>query len=313
MRFYTKAWYRLCAEVDDTDLFEAIPDKDYTQEDILALHEQLKEAYVEEARRIYDLPPEPPLGSDEDFSLEQLPDSLSSEIFALSKEERQHLRQQLEQMYQKETEAYQKEIAAFEARPPFDPTAAAVAFEKNYQENLEHPLMAFPAWVTEQVDLRLLALERMPESILKKLKKQLQKEDKARLKAKARMEREAKAALKKQVIPQEIRDSFDFHDDIVVSVEKDGTQVLMDICAFEADEDGMPSTRIIFEDAKVLEQDAALQIADEADDEGLMIVYLQQELYRQSDGTYEVHMLLAVEGQPCYLTIRCSDIRFEKV
>ena len=108
MRFYTKAWYRLCAEVDDTDLFEAIPDKDYTQEDILALHEQLKEAYVEEARRIYDLPPEPPLDPNEDLSLEQLPDSLSSEIFALSKEERQHLRQQLEQMYQKETEAYQR-------------------------------------------------------------------------------------------------------------------------------------------------------------------------------------------------------------
>lgn len=313
MRYYTKAWYRLCAEVDDTDLFEAIPDKDYTQDDILALHEQLKKAYVEEAHRIYDLPPEPPLDPDEDLSLEQLPDSLSSEIFALSKEERQHLRQQLEQVYQKETEAYQKEIAAFEARPPFDPTAEAVAFEKNYQENLEHPLMAFPAWVTEQVDLRLLALERMPESILKKLKKQMQKEDKARLKAKARMEREAKAALKKQAIPQEIRDSFDFHDDIVVSVKKEGTKVLMDVCAFEEDEDGMPNTRIIFEDAKVLEQDAALQTANEADDESMSIVYLQQELYRQPDGTFEVHLLLAVEGQPCYLTIRCSDIRFEKM
>ena len=79
------------------------------------------------------------------------------------------------------------------------------------------------------------------------------------------------------------------------------------------DEDDMLRTRIVFENAKVLEQDAALQIADEADDEGLMIVYLQQELYRQSDGTYEVHLLLAVEGQPCYLTIRCSDIRFERV
>jgi len=313
MRYYTKAWYRLCAEVDDTDLFEAVPDKEYTQEDIRVLHEQLKEAYVEEARRIYDQPPEPPLDPDADLSLEQLPDSLSREILSLSKEERQHMSQQLEQMHQKEAEAYQKEIAAFEARPPFDPSAEAAAFEKNYQENLDHPLMAFPAWVTEQVDLRLLALERMPASILKKLKKQMQKEDKARLKAKARMEREAKAALKKQAIPQEIRDSFDFHDDIVASVKKDGTKVLMDVCAFEEDEDGMPSTRIVFEDAKVLEQDAALQLATETDDEGVSIVYLQQELYRQSNGTYEVHMLLAVEGQPCYLTIRCGDIRFEKM
>ena len=81
---------------------------------------------------------------------------------------------------------------------------------------LRYGFAHFPQWVQESVDPRLLALNRIPESAYKRLKK----EERANRRAFEKIEAKAAAVLDVQDIPEEIRSQFRFHDADVLAIKK---------------------------------------------------------------------------------------------
>ena len=61
MKYYTKEWYALMQKVNMTACYEPIPDKNYTDQDILKLYEQKLRAEIEIEHIAYDTPPSMPL------------------------------------------------------------------------------------------------------------------------------------------------------------------------------------------------------------------------------------------------------------
>jgi len=156
----------------------------------------------------------------------------------------------------------------------------------------------------------LLALNRIPESAYKRLKK----EERANRRAFEKINTKAAAVLEQQDIPEEIREQFHFHDASVLAIKK----VRSDVELYLRKDggwlgDATPYTRIIFKNVRQLDREKGFSLRPKLDADGDLrtsCTYLYDELYHTESG-YEVHMLFWTLKALRYLTICCEDIHFE--
>jgi len=308
MKFYTKEWYELMQRQHYTSGLKKIPDKVYTDEDIQAFYDKDLRAEVARDRRIHNTPPGQYAWEDELLS----PDCFTPDTFLFANEETGELfrpetpeiaRHYLEQERQRARER-------FAARPPFDPTETVACFRDTYRAMLRYGISRFPKWVQESVDPRLLALNRIPESAYK----QLRKEEQANRRAFDKINTKASAVLGQQKIPEEIRARFDFHDACVLAIKK----IRSDVELYLRKDGGWlgddtPYIKIIFKNASQFNREKGFSLRLKLDTDGDLrtnCTYLYNELYHDESG-YEVHMLLWTPKALRYLTICSEDIQFE--
>ena len=308
MKYYTKDWYELMQRQNYTSGLKKIPDKVYTDEDIQAFYDKDLKAEVACDRRLHNTPPGPYGWEDELL----LPDRFTPDTFLFENEETGELfhpktpeiaRHYLEQDRQQAQER-------FAARPPFDPTETIACFQDTYRAVLRYGTSHFPQWVQESVDTRLLALNRIPESAYKRLKK----EEQANRRAFEKINAKATVVLEQQNIPDEIRDRFYFHDACVLAIKK----VCSDVELYLRKDggwmgDATPYIKIIFKNVRQFNREKGFSLRPKLSEDGDLrtnCTYLYDELYLDESG-YEVHMLFWTPKALRYLTICSEDIQFE--
>jgi hypothetical protein len=222
---------------------------------------------------------------------------------------------EIDALYQK---ALKKEIASerrcYNSEPfflPFDPAETIQFFETAYQTKLHYYKDALPAWMTEQVDRRLLALDLLPESAYRRYRE----ESREKKKEWNQINRAAKRTLSKQNIPENVAEALRLHDASLLSFKKSGKNYVMLVRG-----DGLwsdeptPYRQVVFHQAVVLEKEAGLRVHKlESDENGFYqsnVSFLYHEIYRTDTG-YEAHMMFWVPQGLAYLTIACTDIFFE--
>ena len=308
MKFYTKEWYELMQRQNYTSGLKKIPDKVYTDEDIQAFYDKDLKAEIARDRKIHNTPPGP-----YDWEYELLaPDRFTPETFLFENEETGELfhpetpeiaRQYLEQERRQAQER-------FAARSPFDPTETIACFRDTYRSVLRYGFPHFPQWAQESVDKRLLALNRIPESAYKRLKK----EERANRRAFEKIEAEAAAVLTQQDIPEEIRSQFRFHDADVLAIKKAGSDVALYLRKDGGwSGDATPYIKILFRNVKLFDREKGFALRPKINEHGELgssCKYLYDELYRDGN-SYEIHMLFWTPKALRYLTIHCEDIQFE--
>ncbi|MCH5183790.1 MAG: DUF4085 family protein [Oscillospiraceae bacterium] len=149
-----------------------------------------------------------------------------------------------------------------------------------------------------------------------------QEEDKKTQKAVQKIVDAADEEFSRQQIPERIKSTFCFHDNDLLSFQKQGNTYEMLLqkeygWSEEEQKEGItPYIKIIFIEGVLLEQEAILRLKTKIDEDGDLdtnCIYLYDELYSVPGG-YEVHMLFYIleeQERLAYLTIRCSDIHFE--
>ena len=306
MKYFTKEWYELMQHLDYTVGMEPIADKKYSDEEIAALYENKRKTAIERARKAYNTPPHfLPIDFDacelDDFSTYD-PETGALKRPASMEEVRRGFEEEKARAYEE-----------FENRPPFDADNTVKTFETIYQNTLKHGYLRFPEWVKEKADIRLIALGYLPKSVFEQLKTEEENNkrefDKINRRAKRALDRE------REKIPERIASQFGFHDGIVLSLERSGTDLIMTV-----EEDGMPDegetpyTRVTFTNGKIVERDEGSSFErrttkTDGSERTSLCTWLYEELYKTEHG-YEAHMLLAHTAL-CYLTIACDDIVIE--
>lgn len=264
MRFYTKEWYELVQHHDDTMCMKRIPDKDYSDKEIKDFFEKKLKAEIARDEREYN---RPPLCLD---LFERLkPENYDPEewlVFPEGEEPRhpisaEEIRSQLEQDQKRAEED-------FANRPPFDPSESEALFREGYESRLHNNRWRFPAWVCQQVDRRLLALDLLPDSVFQRLKD----EGKQNRKAIRKIVRAAEKELSRQQIPDRIRDTFHFHDSALLSLRKRGRnyEMLLRKDGGWFGEGVTPYIRVIFNDAVLLEREKGLTPRTQGNQDGTL-------------------------------------------
>lgn len=308
MKFYTKEWYALMQSQNYTSGLKKIPDKEYTDKDIQAFYDKDLKAESARDRRIHNTPPGPYDWEDELL----LPDRFTPETFLFENEETGELfhpeTPEIARYYLEQDRRQAQE--RFAARPPFDPTETIECFRDCYRGMLRYGFSQFPQWVQESVDPRLLALNRIPESAYKQLKK----EEQANRRAFKKINAKASAVLEQQDIPEEIQKQFYFHDASVLAIKKVHSDVELYLCKDGGwTGDFTPYIKIIFKNVQLFDREKGFALrpkVNECGELGTSCKYLYDELYRDESG-YEVHMLLWTPKALRYLTICSEDIEFE--
>ena len=187
MRYYTKEWYKLMQSQDYTSGMKKIPDKVYTDEEIMEFYLKKRQRAIARDRREHDEPPQ-----FFDVSETLTPERFDPEHWRIFDDEGKECRQPVTaDEVREQLEQDRKWVEeAFAAREPFDPTETIADFECAYRNGIRWASSWYPAWVLEEVDKRLLALGLMPDSAYRRLKK----EEKQNKKAFERIENEARAA-----------------------------------------------------------------------------------------------------------------------
>lgn len=221
-----------------TSGLKKIPDREYTDEEIQGFYDQDLNAEIDRDRRIHNTPP-----AAYDWMEELLtPDQFSPESFLFENEEPGELfhpdTPEIARQYFEQEQRRRKE--RFDARPTFDPAETITCFRDAYRAQLKYGFQNYPDWVQEVVDKRLLALNRIPSSAYKQLKK----EEIANRRAFEKINQAAAAALEQQNIPEEIRSQFCFHDADVLAVKKVRSNVEL---IFGKTEDGTVTQHLISE------------------------------------------------------------------
>lgn len=128
--------------------------------------------------------------------------------------------------------------------------------------------------------------------------------------------------LSQQQIPERIKSTLRFHDNDLLSFQKQGNTYEMLLqkeygWSEEEQKAGItPYIKIIFTEGVLLDREAKQRLKTKIDEGGnpdSNCIYLYDELYSVPGG-YEVHMLFYIlesRNRLAYLTIRCSDIHFE--
>ena len=313
MRYYTKEWERLLEQQGASEMYEPVVDKEYSDEEINALYEDMMEKYVQEARTEHD---EPPYFMEELADLE--PDDFDPEDYMIGRfdEDGNEIEvrnpvslEELLEFQEKEREALMIE---FENRPPFDEQEAREEFEEEYRDNLEEPDEDLPEWVRGSVDKRLLAMYLLPEGVYKKLRAEDEKlEEEFNL-----LDDAADKALEKawESIPDDLKpaaEELDERDgDYVTAIRKEDGDLLIDFVCWD-DEGGQMMIEASFEAAEIIE-DEGLSIECEKDEDGEIESNCElsaHEVYFEND-RLEVHLMFENDDELRYLTLSCSDISF---
>lgn len=313
MRYYTKEWERLLAQQGVSDMYEPVVDKEYSDEEINALYEDMMEKYIQEARAEHD---EPPYFMEELADLD--PDDFDPEDYLIGRFDEDGNEvdvrnpesfEELLQFQEREREALMEE---FENRPPFDEEEAREEFVEEYEDNLEEDDDELPEWVKESVDRRLLAMYLLPERAYKKLRAEDEKNE-AEF---AALDEAADEAMEKawESIPDDHKPAVEELDerdgDYVTAVRSDDGDLIIDFVCWD-DEDEQIKVEASFEAAEIIE-DEGLSIESEKDEDGEIESNCElsaHEVYYEDD-RLEVHMMFENEDDLKYLTLRCSGISF---
>lgn len=308
MRYYTKEWYALMQRQNYTSGLKKIPDKVYTDEEIQAFYDKELKAEIARDRRIYNTPPGPYDWEEELL----LPDRFRPETFLLENTETGELfhpeTPDIARMYLERDRMQEQE--RFDSRPPFDPAETIDCFQCYYLALLKYGFSQYPEWVQQSVDKRLLALNRIPESAFKRLKK----EERDNRRAFEKINAKAAAVFEQQDIPEEILGRFHFHDSDVLAIKK----VRSDVELYLRKDgewlgDTTPYIRITFQNVQRYEREKGFALRPKPDASGAMgtsCKYLYDELYRNEYG-YEIHMMFWTPKTLRYLTVCCENVRFE--
>jgi hypothetical protein len=128
---------------------------------------------------------------------------------------------EIDALYQKQLK---KEIASDRrllTEENFDPAETIQFFETAYQTKLNYYKDALPAWMTKQVDRRLLALDLLPESAYWRYRE----ESREKKKEWNQINRTAKRTLSKQNIPENVVGALRLHDAFLLSFKKSGKTI----------------------------------------------------------------------------------------
>jgi hypothetical protein len=313
MRYYTKEWERLLEKMGTAEMYEPVLDKEYSDEEIAALYEDMMEKYVQESRSEHDEPP---------FFMEELadldPDDFDPEDYLIGRfdEDGNEVEvrnpeslEELLQFQEKEREALLEE---YENRPPFDEEEAREEYEEDYKDNLEDPDEDLPEWVRATVDKRLIAMYLLPEGVYKKLKDEDEKVEKEF----NALDEIADKALEEAMesIPDDLRSSVDELDerdgDYVTEIRTDGEDLVIGFACWDDKEDQI-MIEASFEDAEIIE-DEKVSIETDTDEDGEIesnCDLTAHEVYFE-DGKLEVHLMFDNDDELKYLTFRCSGISF---
>ena len=174
---------------------------------------------------------------------------------------------------------------------------------------LRYGFSHYPQWVQDAVDPRLLALNRIPESSYKRLKK----EEQANRRAFERINAKAAAVLEQQDIPEDIRSQFSFHDASVLVIKK----VRSDVEVYLRKDGGWigdttPYIKIIFKNVRHIDREKGFSLRPKLDANGDLrtnCTYLYDELYHDENG-YQTHMMFWTPKALRYLTICSEDVHF---
>lgn len=309
MKFLTKDWYELIQRQDYTSGLRRIPDKVYTDEEIKAFYDKDLQEEIARDRKIHNTPPRT-----YDWENELLaPDRFTPDAFLFENEDTGELfhpetpeiaRYYLEQAHQRAQEQ-------FATRPPFDPAETIKCFRDCYKAQLRFGTAHLPQWVQESVDKRLLALNRIPESAYKRLKK----EEQANRRVFKKIIAEADTTLERQHISAHILSLFRLHDASVLAIKRNSSNVEMYL---QKDGDwpeyATPYIKIIFKNVWQFDREKGFSLRPKINEHGYLstnCIYLYNELYRSENG-YEIHMLLWTPTALRYLTICCEDLDFDE-
>lgn len=290
MKYFTKEWYELMQNIDYTNGFVDIPDKDYSETEIQELYNDKLNGWIKDEREIYECKPDftdiyDMLDNNEFNSNDWIfVDEKTGQVLEPSTRE-----EVIENLKREEKEALKK----YNNQKLFNQQASKREFEKMYKNMLMSKDL-LPRWVYEKVDKRLIALGYLPKSVFDKLKEQ----ETANKKTFDNTEKEALKILEQQKIPEEIYSAFNFHDDILMSIKNKEDNVVMKIKHWDFIESY--NITITFKNANIIQMED-LKFGDS--------IYLYEEIYRVDNG-YEVHMLYECGGLQ-YLTVKCSNIEFK--
>ena len=318
MRIYTKEWHQLSDLIGTTDMFDPIIDKDYSDEEIEALYQDMLEKDIQEERALYD---EPPVYDEEEWADIFSEDEFDPEDFLIADinedgEEFNHRHpQSCDELKAYRRAEYEYEWKQYENREPFDEDEVAEYFEENYKELLEEPDEDIPEWVREAVDPRLLALYLLPESVYKKLR-----DEEEALQARFdELDEIADQAEDERLdnMPEElegIEEKLDESEyDCVLNAGKNGDDYIIKMIRWDDEGEAQEKYAIVFENALMLEDEQPVVTVDtdEDGDTESDCEYIDHELYYE-DGLLEVHLLLdnGANGLK-YVTLRCDAVRFE--
>ncbi|MBE5931260.1 MAG: DUF4085 family protein [Lachnospiraceae bacterium] len=305
MRYFTKEWYDLMQRLDYTCGMKKISDKEYSTEEIRELYDRALKKEVVDARRSYNTPP----SFEWKYTLLE-PDRFDPENFLI-------VNQETGEWFHPETveiaknyvdEEYRKAWENFENRPAFDPTETIRFFEECYRDKLRWRFPWLPEWVVRDVDIRLLALDYLPEGVFRQLRKEEQKNKRAF----ERIMKKAQADLEQQKIPEDIKKAFCLHDAHLLSLKRIGSDVELCLSKDGAWPDGTPYIRLRCKNVTLYEREKGLVIRKrmgQSEEWESNCVYLYHELYRAGTG-YEIHLLLT-SRKLHYLTIGCEDVTVE--
>lgn len=290
MKYFTKEWYELMQNIHYTEGFEALKDKDFTDEDIKDLYDKKLKEWIEEEKEAYDDKPD---YSDFYEILESKEFNPTDWLFVDEKKkqviEPSSKQEVIEHLKLEEKQAMKEYIK----RKPFDENKSEKEFNEFYKSMLVANDM-LPKWVYEKVDKRLIALGYLPQKVFNKLKEQ----EIANKEKYDNIEKEAMNNLYSQNISEEIYANFNFHDEVIKSFKsKDGNYIMK---VTHSDFIESYTVTVIFKDANIIEMED-LKFGKS--------IYLYDEIYKLDDG-YEVHIMYEYDGLK-YLTIKCSEIEFK--
>lgn len=288
MKYLTKDWYELCQR---TGLHYGMKINkgalNYDEDLYLNLYKRKEKEFVQIQHEVYDVDPR--------FMLEMEGSTLIPLHKFANDEEITEDKKMVYHMSTEERESIQEKIDECDMRPPFNEVRCKEDFrdmQKTYKireakEKLPHEL------IQQIADIRVFALGYCTKEVLIQLKKiSEENERKTNLIAE-----ECAKAQKTENIPQNLKESFGFHDCEVTELTVDKNIVMR----FDTRGGFTNLNKITFIKPEVIKQE----------DNIVGSTWIYNELYRTENG-YEAHMLFQGEEIP-ELIIRCKDIVIEEV
>lgn len=288
MKYFNKEWYRLMQNQFITEGITQIEDKKYSEKEIEEFYNIELQKEIDREKEDYNTPPDYSflddlINGNEPFEPEDwiiVDEDTDAVIVPTSKEE----------VIANISKEKEKELEEFNNRLPFDKKSVEEDFEETYKimlEDKEH----FPKWVYEEVDNRLIALNLLPRSVLKKLRA----EEKANKKNFDKIMKQARNVLRKQKVSEKIQDQLSLHDERIIGFEKQENNYVMTIESYEN-----KVIQIVFEETEILEY-------EEINFENCFWLY--EEIYKEKN-VYEIHLMVESDGLK-YITLKCKEIKFE--
>ncbi len=206
---------------------------------------------------------------------------------------------------------------------PFDPAETAEWFRSDYRGGCRFAGEIYPAWLTEQVDKRLLAMGYVPVELWPRLRTEHRKAQR-KLKSMEEAIRDY-AAREEQTIPEEVRQGFRLHDAMLLSLRRKGNRVSLLFNNGGVEDPGRPYQRLAFRGVSLFEREPGIVLRPRLRDNTASPVRIEggpesewtsdwsliyRELYRTEEG-YEIRMMLRGRNRIRYITLRCREIGIE--